>query len=72
MSSATDPEAPSAEHRNLRRPEVERRTGIKRSHIYALMKKGKFPKPVPLGARAVGWDSVEIEQWLADRRKERI
>ncbi len=71
MSSETDSEAHPVEHRNLRRSEVERKTGIKRSHIYALMKKGKFPKTVPLGARAVGWDSVEIEQWLADRRKER-
>ncbi|HHN3315425.1 TPA: AlpA family phage regulatory protein, partial [Pseudomonas aeruginosa] len=24
-----------------------------------------------LGVRAVGWDSVEIEQWIADRLKER-
>ncbi|MBW6351373.1 AlpA family phage regulatory protein, partial [Pseudomonas aeruginosa] len=23
------------------------------------------------GVRAVGWDSVEIEQWIADRLKER-
>ena len=24
-----------------------------------------------LGVRAVGWDSVEIEQWISDRLKER-
>ena len=36
-----------------------------------LMKEGKFPKALRLGVRAVGWDSVEIEQWIADRLKER-
>jgi len=64
--------APAAsEHRILRRPEVEARTGFKRAHIYGLMKDGKFPKAVRLGVRAVGWDSVEIEQWIAERLKER-
>ena len=53
------------------RAEVEAKTGFKRAHIYSLMKEGKFPKALRLGVRAVGWDSVEIEQWIADRLKER-
>lgn len=61
-----------AEHRILRRAEVEARTGFRRAHIYNLMKKGKFPKALRLGVRAVGWDSVEIDQWIADRLKERV
>jgi prophage regulatory protein len=64
------PAAPS-ERRILRRAEVEIKTGFKRAHIYSLMKEGQFPKPVPLGVRAVGWDSVEIEQWIVDRLKAR-
>lgn len=59
------------EHRILRRPEVEAKTGFKRAHIYNLMKAGKFPKAMRLGVRAVGWDSVEIDQWITDRLKER-
>ncbi|MFJ4443371.1 AlpA family transcriptional regulator [Pseudomonas sp. NPDC089422] len=55
------------EHRILRRPDVERKTGFKRAHIYALIAQGKFPKPIKLGARAVGWDSQEVERWLIDR-----
>ena len=47
------------------------KTGFKRAHIYSLMKVGKFPKAMRLGVRAVGWDSVEIDQWIADRLKER-
>lgn len=71
MSSAVFLEDPSAEHRVLRRAEVEAKTGFKRSHIYNLMKAGQFPKPLRLGVRAVGWDSVEIEQWIAERLQER-
>lgn len=60
------------EHRLLRREEVEARTGFKRAHIYNLMKAGKFPKAIRAGIRAVRWDSLEIEQWIADRRNQRI
>ena len=62
----------TAEHRILRRAEVEAKTGFKRAHIYKLMDQGKFPKAMRLGVRAVGWDSAEVEQWIADRRNERI
>ena len=65
MSSHTSTTA--ASRRILRRAEVEARTGFKRAHIYNLMKEGKFPKAKRLGVRAVGWDSEEIEQWIADR-----
>ena len=70
-SQTTVPAAPAAEHRILRRTEVEAKTGFKRAHIYSLMKEGKLPKALRLGVRAVGWDSVEIEQWIADRLNER-
>lgn len=61
----------STERRILRRPEVEFKTGFKRAHLYALMKAGRFPQAVRLGVRAVGWDSLEIEAWIAERRQER-
>ncbi|MDH0425347.1 AlpA family transcriptional regulator [Stutzerimonas stutzeri] len=61
-----------AERRILRRAEVEARTGIKRAHIYNLMKEGKFPKATRLGIRAVGWDSAEIDAWIAQRLEERV
>ena len=53
----------------MRRAEVEAKTGFKRAPIYN-DEGAKFPKGhARLGVRAVGWDSVEIEQWIADRRK---
>lgn len=53
--------------RILRMPEVERLTGRKRSALYEDIAIGVFPAPVPLGQRAVGWLSDEIEAWLDER-----
>jgi len=49
----------------LRRPQVEQRTGLKRSTIYKFMKLGTFPAPVRIGPRAVAWLESDIEQWQA-------
>ena len=51
----------------LRRKQVESRTGLSRSSIYKMMSEGTFPKPVSLGARAVGWIENQIDQWLESR-----
>lgn len=48
----------------LRRPEVEKRCGLSRSTIYQLMTDGRFPRPVRLGKRAVGWRESDIAEWL--------
>lgn len=58
---------PQVERHIMRRDEVERKTGFKRAHIYNLMKEGKFPQAKRIGLRAVGWDSLEIEQWIVER-----
>lgn len=57
--------------RILRRPEVEARCGFKRAHLYKLIAEGKFPRPLRIGVRAVGWDSVEVEQWIAEQLQRR-
>lgn len=51
----------------LRRPEVERRTGLSRSTIYAAVGKGDFPAPVRITKRAVGWREADIDQWIQTR-----
>ena len=71
MASQIEQLSPTPEHRILRRREVEQKTGLKRAFIYVLMSQGKFPKSVRLGARAVGWDAIEVDQWIADRLEER-
>lgn len=50
--------------RIIRRKQVEEMTGLSRSTIYLKVSKGEFPKPISLGARAVGWLANEIEEWL--------
>ena len=55
------------ERRILRLEEVEAKSGFKRAHIYNLMKKRQFPLALRLGVRAVGWDSIEIDQWIDER-----
>jgi prophage regulatory protein len=54
--------------RILRRPEVEARTGLSRSTLYAMMAEGEFPKPLLLGKRAVGWPEAAISAWLETRK----
>lgn len=51
-------------HRMLRLPAVKARTGLSRSTIYLRVSNGKFPKPVSLGGRAVGWVEADIDAWL--------
>lgn len=51
--------------RFMRRPEVERMTGLSRAHIYRLMNDGRFPKPIPLlSARVVVWLASEVDAWI--------
>lgn len=57
--------------RFLRLPEVKYLSGYCRTSIYEKIKAGKFPKPYPLGARAVGWLSEDIEDWVESRIKAR-
>jgi prophage regulatory protein len=53
--------------RFLRLPEVLERTGLSRSTIYVRLAEGRFPRPVRLGGRAVGWIEAEIGEWVAER-----
>ncbi|WP_353237784.1 AlpA family phage regulatory protein [Limnohabitans sp.] len=57
----------------IRRKQVEARIGLSRSSIYARLRKNPkrpgdfdptFPKPVSVGAKAVGWIEAEIDAWL--------
>jgi prophage regulatory protein len=51
----------------LRRKQVQARVPLSRSTIYQRVSDGTFPKPVKLGARAVGWVESEISDWLAQQ-----
>jgi prophage regulatory protein len=50
----------------LRRRDVERMTGLSRSTMYALIARGAFPQPVPIGPRAVGWVTADVADWARE------
>ena len=54
-----------------RLPSVAQRTTLSRSHLYALVKDGKFPKPIKLGARSVAWRVEDVEAWIEARMNAR-
>lgn len=58
----------------LRRRQVEARTGLSRSSIYARLRHNPkrpgdydptFPRPVSIGAKAIGFIESEVEAWIA-------
>jgi prophage regulatory protein len=52
----------------IRLPEVIKYTGMRRSSIYAAMSDAaKFPRPIRLGKRSVGWLEHEISAWIESR-----
>lgn len=60
----------------IRRKQVEARTGLSRSTIYAKLRINpkrpsdydpSFPKPIAVGSKAVGWIESEIEAWIEAR-----
>lgn len=53
--------------RLIRLPEVEHLTGFKRSHIYALMAGGEFPRQIKLGRRASAWKESSVRSWVNAR-----
>ena len=57
--------------RIIRRRELKSVTGYGLSTLYEMMVRGEFPKPIPLGKRAVGWVEDEIAAWQAERVKAR-
>lgn len=53
----------------LRRRQVEARTGLPRSSLYVLIAEGRFPAPIHLTTKSVGWLEHEIDAWIAERAK---
>jgi prophage regulatory protein len=63
MQTHQDAAQPGTE-RLLRLPDVEARTGLKKSAIYAGMKAGSFPACIKLGPRAAAWPESHIAAWI--------
>ena len=53
--------------RLVRLPECESMSGLKKSTIYLLMKRGEFPRCVQVTPRCVAWPESAVLQWVQDR-----
>ena len=51
----------------LRLPAVKAGSGLSRSTVYLHIKQGLWPRPISLGARAVGWPESELAALNAAR-----
>lgn len=50
-----------------RKPRVLAAIGMGNTWLYQSIADEQFPRPVRLGARAVGWRRADVETWLASR-----
>jgi len=57
--------------RILKRPAVEAKAGLSKTHLYLQINEGSFPKPVRLGRKSVGWAEHEVDAWIEARIRER-
>ena len=55
--------------RLIRRKEVQAKTGLGASSIYAMMKSGEFPQCLNLSERRVAWIESDIDLWISERIK---
>lgn len=51
----------------IRIKDVIQMTGLSRTTLWRLERKGEFPKRLPLSAGSVGWRYSGIEQWVKSR-----
>ena len=57
----------AAPQRVLRFPAVRERTGLSRSTIWRLERRGQFPRHRRISANAVGWSDREVNEWVESR-----
>lgn len=49
----------------IRRKDVQELTSLPKSTLYLYIRLGKFPRPVKLGERSVGWFEDDVIAWMA-------
>lgn len=67
MQLVTDTRPTVRRDRLLRLPEVEAASGLRKSTVYLLMKRGEFPRCVRITPRCVAWPESKVLQWVQDR-----
>ncbi len=60
-------ETHSTQLKALRIDSVIARTGVSKTHLYRLIQRGQFPRPVKLSDRISVWDAALIDRWLSEK-----
>ena len=55
--------------RHLRLPEVQEIVPYSKVHLYRLIKRDLFPRPVRFGENRIAWNEDDIVSWLMTRTK---
>ncbi len=50
--------------RLLRKSDVEKKVGLKRSTISLMVARGEFPKPMKISQRVIAWLESDIDDWI--------
>lgn len=51
----------------LRIQAVIDKTGLPKASIYREMARGRFPRPIKLSEKAIGWRDSDIDEWIEQR-----
>ncbi len=58
---------PDRPRQALRVHSVTNLAGISKTHLYRLVKAGKFPAPVKISERVSVWDAELVDLWLKSK-----
>lgn len=61
------PAAPLSPVKLLRFPAVRERTGLSRSTIWRLERRGEFPQHHRIAPNIVAWSEPEVSRWIEER-----
>lgn len=65
------PNLPNRQRRIIRTIELQQLVGLSKSTIYRLIRAGRFPSPFRLAVHAVGFDLLEVQDWMDSRKATR-
>ena len=71
LTKRIKPEPLPADDTMLRMTDVERLTGLTKSTIKRMVADGRFPKPMRLGLRAIGWPASDVRAFVETLNEQR-
>jgi len=69
MKSQSAPVIAPQLDRILRMKEVRQTTGLSSPTIWRERRAGRFPEPVQITARLIGWPESVIRTWIAEKKR---